>query len=104
MKSLNDPTTTTSSTDTSILPSWFKKSVLLVGTIGAMRRCKHTIFYELNNCHIPSEEFEQIFQLTSSRSTVINNNNEEELNKSNDTFPSLLKSADRIWTYVEYQR
>ena len=67
------------SVDESILPSWFAKPVLLVGTIGAMRRCKHTIFYELNSCSISSEE-------------------------TNKTLPELLKTADQMWTYIEYQQ
>ena len=89
MKSLNNSSTN---------PSWFNKPVLLIGRIGAMRKCKHTIFYELNNCHFPTKEFEQIFQ--SNSSTVIKQNEEE----SDQTFPSLLKSDERIWTLIEYQR
>ncbi len=96
-------TTTSSSTNALMLPSWFKKPVLLVGTIGAMRRCKHTIFYELNTCAMPSEQLEHILQLTSFTSSMINTD-EEKLCTSNDTFPALLKSADRIWSCVEYQR
>jgi hypothetical protein len=103
MKSCN-VTTISSSADAPMLPSWFKKPVLLVGTIGGMRRCKHSIFYELNTCAIPSEQLEDILQLTSSFTSSMLNADEEKFYASNDTFPALLKSADRIWTYVEYQR
>lgn len=87
-----------------MLTSWFEKPVLLVGTIAAMRRCKNTIFYELNTCDIPSEQLQEILRLTSFTSSTTNTINEEKLYASNDTFPALLKSADRIWTCVEYQR
>jgi hypothetical protein len=97
-------TTISSSANAPVLPSWFRKPVLLVGTIGGMRRCKHTIFYELNTCAIPSEQLEDILQLTSFTSSMLNTVHEEKFHVSNDTFPALLKSADRMWTYVEYQR
>jgi hypothetical protein len=86
-----------------ILPSWFRKPVLLVGTIAATRRCKHSIFYELNTCAMPSQQLEDILRCTCHQSSMINTT-EDNIQASNDTFPALLKSADRIWTCVEYQR
>ncbi|CAF0807386.1 unnamed protein product [Rotaria sp. Silwood1] len=106
MKSCSAKSTSSSSSssdDVPLLPSWFRKPVLLVGTIAAMRRCKHTIFYELNTCAIPSEELEDILRLTCHTLSTINIF-EEKIHASNDTFPALLKSADRMWTCVEYQR
>ncbi|CAF4009531.1 unnamed protein product [Rotaria sp. Silwood2] len=104
MKSCRATSTSSSSSDNvPMLPSWFRKPVLLVGTIAAMRRCKYTIFYELNTCVIPSEELEDILKLTCHTSSMINTT-EEKIYASNDTFPALLKSADRMWTCVEYQR
>lgn len=88
IKSLNHPTRTSDQS----FPWWFRKPILLIGTIGAMRKCKHTIFYQLNNCQFPTKEFEQIFQ---------SNIDQEETDQ---TFPSLLKSHQRIWTLIEYQR
>ncbi|CAF3853397.1 unnamed protein product [Adineta steineri] len=105
VKSCNDKSDISSSTDVSILPSWFKKPVLIIGTIGAIRRCKHTVFYELNTCSIPpTEELEDILRITSYTSSIKNTSEEKTFPTLDGTFPSLLKSADRIWTCVEYQR
>ncbi|CAF2315895.1 unnamed protein product [Rotaria sp. Silwood2] len=86
-----------------VLPSWFAKSVLVVGTIAAMRRCKQTVFYELHTCTIPSEPLEDILRLACGTSPT-SNTTMEKTHASADTFPILLKSADRMWTCVEYQR
>ncbi|CAF1052675.1 unnamed protein product [Rotaria sordida] len=86
-----------------VLPSWFGKPVLVVGTIAAVRRCKHTIFYELHTCVIPSKPLEDILRLACDTSSM-KNTIVEKIHASADTFPALLKSADRMWTCVEYQR
>ncbi|CAF1425601.1 unnamed protein product, partial [Adineta steineri] len=105
VKSCNDKSDISSSTDVSILFSWFKKPVLIIGTIGAIRRCKHTVFYELNTCSIPTtEELEDILRITSYRSSIKHTSEEKQFSTLDGTFPTLLKSADRIWTCVEYQR
>lgn len=90
--------------DLTIPPSWLGKPVLLIGTIAAMRRCKYTLFYELNPCTIPLESLEDVLKLTCDISIFKNNLTLENPNIPTDAFPALLKSSDRIWTCVEYQR
>lgn len=103
MKSCSLNSTPSSDNVSDSLPIWFRKPVLIVGKIVAMRRCKHTIFYELNSCSLPSEQLENILRLTCD-TLPTQNPIERKQQHSSDTFPGLLKSADRIWTCVEYQR
>ncbi|CAF1141919.1 unnamed protein product [Adineta ricciae] len=79
--------------------TWFQKPILVVGTIGAVRRCKHTIFYELNTCAVPSDQLEAILR-SSDRISSKSDISEERMNASSGK----LKSADHMWTYVEYQQ
>ncbi|UJR17117.1 hypothetical protein I4U23_004013 [Adineta vaga] len=97
ISSLMDSCTATST-------SWFQKPVLLVGTIGAVRRCKHTIFYELNTCILPPEQLEMILRSLIDHLPSKSESVQEQTNASIDTFPMKLKSSDRMWTCVEYQR
>ncbi|CAM4965635.1 unnamed protein product [Rotaria socialis] len=96
--------TTDLSNDVSVLPPWLGKPLLVVGTIGSMRRCKHTLFYELNTCAIPPEPLQEILRLTCDTSTTTVNTAIENKHVLAGTFPALLKTADRMWTCVEYQR